>query len=184
MKAIVLLLSSCFISFLVFAQSDSLAVLHFDDSTLSSFQYYQKDSIGKKFTVVEKESEFRGGSTAWMKYLQKTVDMNVTTKYIKIKKGQKSATLQVKVAFIVDASGTPSDIKVINRDEVHPRLAAECIRIIEESPKWIPAQQETFVDEDLKAIEEKVKEKVSNKVGLKKVKSYKIQPMVFAIEVE
>lgn len=185
MKYMILLLPSCFISFLGFAQSDPpMTVLHFDDSTLSSFQYHQKDSIGKKFTFVEKESEFRGGNTAWMKYLLKTVDPNVTTKYIKIKKREKSATHHVKVAFVIDASGTPSDIKVINRDEVHPKLAAESIRIIQESPKWIPAQQEIFIDENLKTIEDKVKDKVSQKMSLKKVKSYKIQPMVFTVERE
>lgn len=172
------------ISVFGFTQSSLPDILHFDDSTLSSYQYHQKDSIGKTFTFVEKESEFRGGSNAWMKYLLKTVDPNVTTKYIKIKRGEKSATQTVKVAFVVDISGTASDIIVLNRDEVHPKLAAEAVRIIQESPKWIPAQQEIFIDEDLKQIEEKIKDRVSKKMSLKKVKSYKLQPMVFTIEKE
>src|SRR5215204_3893324 len=118
MKSIFLLVSFCFISILGFAQWDpSMEVLHFKDPDLSSYQYYQKDSIGKKFTYVEKESEFRGGNEAWQKYLVRTVNMEVTTRYIKIKRGEKSATQQVKVAFIVDVSGTPSNIMVTNRDE-------------------------------------------------------------------
>lgn len=183
MKSIFLLLSFCFISVLGFAQWDpSIEVLHFQDPALSSYQYYQKDSIGKKFTYVEKESEFRGGNEAWQKYLVRTMNIEVTTKHIKIKRGEKSASQQVNVAFVVDVSGTASDIMVINRDEVHPKLAAESMRIIQESPKWIPGQQEVFVDEDLEAIEQKVKEKVVSRVGLRKVKTYKLQPLVFGVE--
>ena len=185
MKNIILIFQCCFVACLGFAQSNqSVTSLHFEDSTLSSFQYYQKDSIGKKFTFVEKESEFRGGNDAWSKYLLRSLDPKVTTKYIKIKKGEKSATQQVKVVFLVDESGTASDVKVINRDEVHPKVAAESIRIIQESPRWLPAQQQIFVDEDLKTIEEKIKEKVAKKMSLPKVKSYKLQPMVFRVELE
>ena len=65
MKNIIVLFHLVFISFSAFTQlNPSVKLLHFDDSTLSSLQYYQKDSSGKKFTFVEKESEFRGGSSA------------------------------------------------------------------------------------------------------------------------
>ena len=185
MKCIRLFLQACLLTLPGFSQTElPVNILHFDDSTLSSFQYYQKDSIDKKFTFVEKESEFRGGNTAWIKFLLKSVNPEVTTKYIKIKRGEKTATQQAKVVFLIDASGNPSDIKVINRDEVHPKIAAEAIRIIQESPKWIPAQQEIFVNDDLKTVEEKVKDKVSKKMSLTKVKSYKMQPLVFTVERE
>lgn len=185
MKNIVVLLQLIFISLSAFTQlNPSVKLLHFDDSTLSFLQYYQKDSIGKKFTFVEKESEFRGGSIAWRKYLQNSLDPAMMAKYVKIKKGEKSAAQEAKVIFAIDVSGTPSEIKVTNRDEVHPKLAAEAIRIIQESPRWIPAQQEIFVDEDLKIIEEKIKDKVSKKISLKKAKSYVMQPIVFQVEQE
>lgn len=183
MKSIFLLPLFCFISILGVAQRDpSIEVLHFKDSALSSYQYYQIDSIGKKFTYVQKGFEFRGGNEAWKKYLVRTVNTEVTSKYIKIKRGEKSAAQQVTLAFVVDVSGTATDIIVMNRDEVHPKLAAESIRIIQESPKWLPGEQEIFVDEDLETIEQRVKEKLVSKVGLKKVKTYKRQPMVFGVE--
>ena len=186
MKNIILLFLTAFISICSFSQSgaDNKA-LHFTDSSISSFQYFENDSIGKKFITVEKAAEFRGGSTAWIKYLRLNLDGSALAgKYVKIPKGQKSAKQQANVEFIVDPSGVPTEIRVINRDEVHPKIAAEAIRIIQESPRWIPGQREVFVDEDLTAIEEQIKDKVSKKMSLKKAKSYIMQPIIFMVKQE
>jgi hypothetical protein len=46
----------------------------------------------------------------------------------------------VFVSFIVNESGMISDIRVTNRDMVHPKLAAEAERVIRGSPRWEPAE--------------------------------------------
>jgi TonB family protein len=83
---------------------------------------------------------FPGKEGAWLKYLQSSLNGDLAGKYVKMPKGQKEASVQVMVQFLVAEDGTISHIEVLNRKEVHPRLAEEAVRVIRESPRWVPAR--------------------------------------------
>jgi TonB family protein len=46
----------------------------------------------------------------------------------------------VQVKFSVGKDGGVSNIQVLNKNDVHPKLAEEAVRVIQESSRWIPAQ--------------------------------------------
>ena len=96
----------------------------------------------KKFDAATLHSipRFPGKDGAWLSYLQSNLDPNVAAKYVKISKDQQQAQVIVQVEFKVAEDGSISDIQVINKKDVHPKLAAEAVRVIQESPRWIPAQ--------------------------------------------
>jgi hypothetical protein len=82
---------------------------------------------------------FPGKEGAWLKYLQSNLNGDIALKYVKIPKGQNEASAQVMVQFLVSDDGTISHIQVLNKNEVHARLAEEAVRVIRESPRWVPA---------------------------------------------
>jgi hypothetical protein len=92
----------------------------------------------KKFSEqsIIRRAIFRGGSNAWMRYLQNNLNASLGLRYIKISKGEKEASVQVQVAFVVSEDGSISNIVVINKAEVDPHLANEAMRVIRESPPW------------------------------------------------
>ena len=102
------------------------------------------------FTKVEIESEFPGGAKGWQQYLFGNI------KYPKAAI-KKNAQGTVVVQFIVSKEGKVTNIEVVQ--SVHPALDKEAMRLIKESPNWIPAKQDG-----------------------KKVNSYKKQPIVFRLE--
>lgn len=59
---------------------------------------------------------------------------------MKPKRGQ-TITQQAMVSFLVDTSGNISEVQILNRGEVHPKLAAETVRAIKEGPKLLSATQ-------------------------------------------
>lgn len=83
---------------------------------------------------------FPGKEAGWQKYLQANLNSQLGIKYIKLAKDQQSASVTVQVEFVVAKDGTISDIKVINKKDVHPKLAEEAVRVVRESPRWLPAQ--------------------------------------------
>jgi TonB family protein len=78
-------------------------------------------------------------SMGWVKYLNANLNADLGAKYIKIPKGEKEASITVIVQFIVNRNGSLEDIKVVNKKEVHPKLAEEAVRVIRESGQWKPA---------------------------------------------
>jgi protein TonB len=46
----------------------------------------------------------------------------------------------VKLRFVVDVQGKISQIKVLEENKSCPEFTKEAIRVIRQSPKWIPAQ--------------------------------------------
>jgi protein TonB len=92
------------------------------------------------FTMTEKEAKFHGGIEGWKKYIETNLDASLA-KYIKLKKGQKLGQQTVKVQFLVDKTGKVSNVEVVNKDEIHPKLAKEALRVIKEGPDWEPAEQ-------------------------------------------
>jgi hypothetical protein len=78
----------------------------------------------------------RGG---FIKYLQLNLDATIGAKYIKIPKGEESATQTAIVAFMINERGRVMNVKLMNKGEVHPKLAEEAIRVVSASPVWVPA---------------------------------------------
>ena len=101
------------------------------------------------FTKVEIEASYPGGSSVWMRYLNKNFKYPQQAQ----DQGIQGSTV---VQFIVEKDGSLSDIHSISGQDI---LAEEAVRIITQSGKWIPAQQEGRL-----------------------VRSYKKQPITFKLE--
>jgi protein TonB len=96
----------------------------------------------KEFTSVQVEAKFPGGTSAWRKYLEQNLNASVGSRYIKLKRGEQSARQTATVSFLVDKEGNISEVEVVNPNEVHPKVAAEAMRVIKNGPKWTPAVQD------------------------------------------
>jgi protein TonB len=94
-----------------------------------------------EFTSVQVEAKFPGGLSGWRKYLEENLNVDLADSCLKIPKGKKSIKQTVVVSFRVDKTGKISEVKAENFKEVHPRLAAEAVRVIKNGPDWIPAEQ-------------------------------------------
>ncbi len=87
----------------------------------------------QKFSLeaVRKDPEFtRGGG--WIKYLQANLNAALGAKYIKIPKGETEAQQTVQLSFIISETGEVTDVKVLNKKEVHSKLADEAVRVVKE----------------------------------------------------
>jgi hypothetical protein len=78
------------------------------------------------------------GKDGWPKYLQSNLNPEVAAKYVKISRKEDIAVQQALVSFIVSESGTAFNVVVVNKKEVHPKLAEEAIRVVSGS-RWRPA---------------------------------------------
>lgn len=86
-----------------------------------------------------KSPVYKNGDADWTNYIIKNVDPNVGAKYIKIPKGQKTGFVTAIVEFNISMTGQVTDAVVLNRKEMHPAIAKEAIRVVEESTGWKPA---------------------------------------------
>jgi len=84
------------------------------------------------FMVVENMPEFPGGDLGLMKYIQKNV------KYPAIAK-EYNITGKVYVSFIVDKSGSVTNVKIVRG--VDKNLDAEAMRVVKSLPKYKPGKQ-------------------------------------------
>ena len=141
------------------------------------------DSVANKTTmVVQIESEFPGGVSGWVKYLQANLNAELGNKAIKIPKGQKNAKVSVVVNFIVDKKGNISEVTVDNEKDIPNKLVKEAIRVIKEGPKWIPARQSAVLD--IPCLTEQERVDATIKKGLAKVISRKRQAITWQVEKE
>ncbi len=141
------------------------------------------DSVANKTTmVVQIESEFPGGVSGWVKYLQANLNAELGNKVIKIPKGQKNARVSVMVSFIVDKKGNISEVTVDNEKNLPNKLVKEAIRVIKEGPKWIPAQQSAVLD--IPGLTEQERVDATIKKGLAKVVSRKRQAITWQVDKE
>ncbi len=85
------------------------------------------------FTKVEIESSYPGGSSAWMRYLNKTFRYPQEAQENEIQG-------TVVVQFIVDKDGNVSDVEAVS-GPTNGGLRDEAIRVIKKSGKWEPAVQ-------------------------------------------
>lgn len=83
------------------------------------------------FTKVETEATYPGGAEAWIKF------MTTTFKYPQEAQDKEIQGLVV-VQFVVEKDGRLSDIHAISGHDI---LSKEAVRILTESGRWIPAQQ-------------------------------------------
>ena len=88
---------------------------------------------------IKKEAQFPGKENGWIRYIQTNLKGELAAKYVKIPKGETTALQTVVVDFMISDQGLPVNIIVLNKDEVHSKLAAEAVRVIAESPVWKPA---------------------------------------------
>src|ERR1700712_4771695 len=92
-----------------------------------------EEDYDKTFTKVEIESSYPGGSSAWMRYLNKT---------FRYPQEAQDNDIQgtVVVQFIVDKEGNVSDVEAVS-GPTNGGLRDEAIRVIKKSGKWEPAVQ-------------------------------------------
>ena len=90
------------------------------------------ESDDEFFMVVENMPEFPGGDIGLMKYIQKNV------KYPPIAK-EYNITGKVYVSFIVDKSGSVTNVKIVRG--VDQNLDAEAMRVVKSLPKYKPGKQ-------------------------------------------
>lgn len=86
------------------------------------------------FTEVEHEAAFPGGSKAWVQFLLAHIDADVPVRN-KAKKGSYIVWIQ----FIVDTTGQVINIVPLTKNG--KGMEEEVMRVIQLSPKWIPAWQ-------------------------------------------
>jgi periplasmic protein TonB len=123
-----------------------------DSTQLNEEGQKWRDSVWKGRTIVEIESEFAGGPTAWMQYLnthmhypQEAVKNNIQGNCV--------------IGFVVDKDGRIDPAYTFVHRSVEYHIDEESLRIIRESPDWTPAVQDG-----------------------KKVKSFKRQPFTFKMK--
>ena len=104
------------------------------------------------FEKVDVEATFLGGEGAWRKYLERNLDPNVPVEH-----GAPIGIYTVVVQFIVDKTGTISEIKALTNFGYG--MEQEVVRIIQKGPSWTPASQNN-----------------------RTVKAYRKQPVTFVIE--
>lgn len=87
-------------------------------------------------TVLKAPEYARSGG--WENYLVKFSINELGAKYIKIPKGESSATQSVLVSFLITENGEVQNVNVENPKEVHSKLAEEAVRVVTESGRWKP----------------------------------------------
>ena len=92
----------------------------------------EEDDDEEFFMVVENMPEFPGGDLGLMKYIQKHVRYPAIAKEYNI-------TGKVYVSFIVDKSGSVTNVKVVRG--VDKNLDAEAVRVVKSLPKYKPGKQ-------------------------------------------
>ena len=91
------------------------------------------EDYDKTFTKVEIESDFPGGASAWLRYLNKNLRYPDDAVNNEIQG-------TVVVQFIVDKEGNVSDVQAISGPD-NGGLREEAVRVIKKSGKWTPAVQ-------------------------------------------
>jgi periplasmic protein TonB len=94
------------------------------------------DELEPRFTKIEKEAKFPGGPEAWRRYLERNLNANVAAE-----DGAPAGNYTVKVQFIVDKSGSISNVQAIEVPKFCPSCGEEAVKIIKKGGVWEPAIQ-------------------------------------------
>jgi protein TonB len=119
----------------------------------NSISIKEDDSDKLMSCNLETEAEYPGGAAAWQRYLNRNMRFPVDSIDNDIQG-------RVVVKFVVDEAGNVCDVEAVNGSAA---LAAEAVRVIKQSGKWIPAKRLS--------------------TG-RCVRSYKTQPFMICFEVE
>jgi Gram-negative bacterial TonB protein C-terminal len=103
-------------------------VRYANDSIVETIDLARIDSPG--ITTIEREALFPGGDKAWRKYLIRKLEEDNP-----VMKSFRGGTVQV--SFVVGKDGSIEDLFLIK--SVEYVLDEASLRIISQSPKWIPA---------------------------------------------
>ncbi len=90
------------------------------------------------FAKLEKNATFPGGSSAWLKYITRTIQKNANELT-----ADKNSEGVCKVRFIVNKDGKVSDVQAITKQD--SKLADVAINAIENGPRWVPGMQNGHV---------------------------------------
>jgi hypothetical protein len=126
----------------VHAQSTEIKISALD-SVFKDYQFTEQDTLGHKYILFTKPADFHGGLAGWKAYLEKNLNRDLGTKYIKMKKLDTIARETVIVNFIVNANGFVTDVNA-EKSGVHTKLVEEAIRVVRDGPRWEPARMELF----------------------------------------
>ncbi|MDB5192362.1 MAG: hypothetical protein JWQ96_1925 [Segetibacter sp.] len=96
----------------------------------------EEEDYDKVFTKVEKEAKFPGGLEGWKRYLERNLNAQVASD-----DGAPAGNYTVRVQFIVDKTGTISNVQAIDVPKACPSCGPEAVKVIKRGPKWEPAIQ-------------------------------------------
>lgn len=94
----------------------------------------KEEDENKVFEKVEIEASFKGGEGAWRKYLERNLNANTP-----VDNGAPEGTYTVWVQFIVDKTGSISDVKALSTHGFG--MEDEAVKIIKKGPAWVAAIQ-------------------------------------------
>ncbi len=132
----------------------------------------EEDIIDEVFEIVENRATFKGGDTAWQKYLQRTI----TYPQEALKEGVGG---RVYVSFVVSSSGKVIDAKLVRG--VGHGIDEAALAAVKSSPDWNPGEQRGR-DVNSRMIVSFAFEPVSDSVGKVSVNT-KQKPEVQEIEI-
>lgn len=92
------------------------------------------NDVDSLYHIVQVQAQFPGGLTAWQKYLERNLNLDIP-----LKNGAPSGKYTIQISFIVDKEGNVSNVAAINDPGFG--LASEAIRVIQKSKQWSPAIQ-------------------------------------------
>ncbi len=132
-----------------------------NDPLLNDYFISQKDTLGKKYTIIQKPAVYRGGLQGWTSFLEKNLNQDMAAKYVKLKKTDSIGKQTVYVMFTVEPHGLVANVTA-EKGDVHSRLVEEALRVVNASPRWVPAEFEMFENTNGKIPIQKILERKKN----------------------
>ena len=176
------------LSFLSFGFNSTLRAQDLDtldhkglDPLLKDYIVFRKDTLGKKMTIAAKAADFRDGIAGWSSYLEKNLNTELGSKYIKVKKPDTLGRQTIVVTFTISPIGLVSAVTAEPNKENHAKLVEEAIRVVSQSPRWVPAVFQMFEDSPGKTAIQKLTEQA--KLGFSKVEYHHKQSITFLVSV-
>lgn len=88
----------------------------------------------KVFVKVDTDPEYPGGMEALYQFIAANVQYPADCKAERVQG-------KVFVSFVIETSGSISDIKVVRDPDPKKRLGQEAVRVVKKMPKWKPGKQ-------------------------------------------
>jgi len=94
----------------------------------------KEEDENRIFEKVEIEASFKGGESAWRKFLERNLNPNTP-----VDNGAPEGVYTVYVQFVVSKDGSISDVRPLTNHGYG--MEAEAVRVIKKGPSWTPAVQ-------------------------------------------